>query len=65
MELLEKGPLVVGGLFIRVEVVVEGVVVLLVDDDVVEDDGDASNDDVEVVVVVEDLAWRRDAVKHR
>lgn len=64
MELLEKGPLVVGGLFIRVEVVVEGVVVLLVDDDVVEDDGDASNDDVEVVVV-EDLAWRRDAVKHR
>lgn len=62
MELLEKGPLVVGGLFIRVEVVVGVVVLFVVDDDVVEDDGDASN---EVVVLVEDLAWRRVAVKHR
>lgn len=52
MELLEKGSLVVGGLFIRVEVVVGVVVLLVVDDDVVEDDG-------------EDLAWRRVAVRHR
>ena len=52
MELLEKGPLVWGGLFIRVAEVV--VVVVLVDGDVVDDDGEANNDDVEVVVA--DLA---------